>query len=295
MQALTCIPIVLPNNNYLPNYCTFDSSVFASSSSVLDNVIDSSSLRNFSFALTDKDGLLLSNAAVNLTLNVPTGSGNAITKKTIVLDSDNIYSTSKDLKLLDDIGTILKANGYNVIINTATGPNAHNNDVINRKNVCVFSIFGGLDSGMFVDKSATWFQNYLNINSNQVVMGFLAPPVSRNLATETWLERAHDDDYSADVFTANPGAFINNNVGADYVYGSTASELAYNFLNFAVKGYSVGLGGSIPSEAATYKLTTNANGQVTVANLVAGTYDISYSYIDALGNMIVQSKTVTLS
>ena len=288
-------------NKYLPNYCTFESSVFGSSSdsseSVLSNVTDSSRLRNFTIALTGIDSSILSNMAINLTLDAPTGSGNKITKKTVILDSDNIFSTSKDLKLLNDIKTILESKGYNVTVNTTIGPNTHNMDIIYRKNVCVFSIYGGIDAGMFVDKSAVWFQNYLNLNNNQIVLGFLAPPITRNLATETWLERAHDDDYSASIFTglANPGSFINTNVGADYVYGSTASELASNFLNFAVNGFSVGLDGTIPSAQKTYKLTTNANGQVTIPNLVAGVYNISYSYIDNSGNTVVQNKQFTLS
>ena len=288
-------------NKYLPNYCTFESSVFGSSSdsseSVLSNVTDSSRLRNFTIALTGIDSSILSNMAVNLTLAAPTGSGNKISKKTVILDSDNIYSTSKDLKLLNDIKTILESKGYNVTVNTTIGPNTHNMDISYRKNVCVFSIYGGIDAGMFVDKSAFWFQNKLNLNNNQIVLGFLAPPITRNLATETWLERAHDDDYSAPIFTglANPGSFINTNVGADYVYGSTASELASNFLNFAVNGFSVGLDGTIPSAQKTYKLTTNANGQVTIPNLVAGVYNISYSYIDNSGNTVVQNKQFTLS
>ena len=288
-------------NKYLPNYCTFESSVFKSSSdnsqSILSNVTDSSRLRNFTIALTGIDSSILSNMAVNLTLAAPTGSGNKISKKTVILDSDNIYSTSKDLKLLNDIKTILESKGYNVTVNTTIGPNTHNMDISYRKNVCVFSIYGGIDAGMFVDKSAFWFQNKLNLNNNQIVLGFLAPPITRNLATETWLERAHDDDYSADVFTglANPGSYINTNVGADYVYGSTASELASNFLNFAVNGFSVGLDETIPSAQKTYKLTTNANGQVTIPNLVAGVYNISYSYIDNSGNTVVQNKQFTLS
>lgn len=288
-------------NKYLPNYCTFESSVFKSSSdnsqSILSNVTDSSRLRNFTIALTGIDSSILSNMAVNLTLAAPTGSGNKISKKTVILDSDNIYSTSKDLKLLNDIKTILESKGYNVTVNTTIGPNTHNMDIKYRKNVCVFSIYGGVDAGMFVDKSAFWFQNKLNLNNNQIVLGFLAPPITRNLATETWLERAHDDNYSAPIFTglANPGSFINTNVGADYVYGSTASELASNFLNFAVNGFSVGLDGTIPSAQKTYKLTTNANGQVTIPNLVAGVYNISYSYIDNSGNTVVQNKQFTLS
>ena len=168
------------------------------------------------------------------------GSGIPITKKTIVLDSDNIYNKATDTKLLDDIASILKSTGYNVIVNYNINPNAHCSDIMGKySDVCVFCIFGGVDSGMFVDMSAKWYQNYLKKYSNEVVLGFTR--TTRNIATETWLERAHDDNYSPSSFTglANPGTYLNTN-GFDYVYGDTASQLAENFLKYAINGLSIG-------------------------------------------------------
>ena len=186
-------------------------------------------------------------------MEVILGSGLKISKKTIVLDSDLIYNTARDLKLLNDMASLLRAKGtardlkllndmasllrakgYKVIVNSKIGPNSHNNDVMNYEDVCVFSIYGGVDSGMFVDKASNWFQYYLNHNDNQIALGFLSPPVTKDLATLDWLERAHDDDYSPKNFTglANPGLYINEEVGANYVYGSNAAQLVNNFLNY---------------------------------------------------------------
>ena len=179
-------------------------------------------------------------------MEVILGSGLKISKKTIVLDSDLIYNTARDLKLLNDMASLLRAKGYKVIVNSKIGPNSHNNDVMNYEDVCVFSIYGGVDSGMFVDKASNWFQYYLNHNDNQIALGFLSPPVTKDLATLDWLERAHDDDYSPKNFTglANPGLYINEEVGANYVYGSNAAQLVNNFLNYAVNGKSIGISGA---------------------------------------------------
>ncbi len=168
------------------------------------------------------------------------GSGIPITKKTIVLNSDNIYNTATDKKLLNDIATILRSEGYGVIISNI-GPNTHNTDVMGKySNVCLFSIFGGVDSGMIVDMASNWYQYYLDKYDNQIVLGFTR--TLRDLATETWIERAHDDNYSPESFTglANPGAYLNN-AGMDYVYGDTAAEIAENFLKYAINGLSIGI------------------------------------------------------
>jgi hypothetical protein len=43
---------------------------------------------------------------------------------------------------------------------------------------------------------------------------------------------------------ANPGLYINEEVGANYVYGSNAAQLVNNFLNYAVNGKSIGISGA---------------------------------------------------
>ncbi len=175
------------------------------------------------------------------------GTGNKITTKTIIIDSDNIYNKDTDKKFMNDIATALKAKGYKVIV-SELGPNAHCNDVYKNgfKDACVLCIFGGCDSGMFVDMSAKWYQNYLKQYNNRVVLGFTRTQV--DLATCAWLPRAHDDDYSPANFTglAYPGTYLNEH-NMDYIYGRNAAEMAENFLKYAVNGLSIGLNNTLPT------------------------------------------------
>ena len=92
-----------------------------------------------------------------------------MTKKTIIIDSDNIYNKAKDLKFINDIAKILRSKGYRVLVNDDIGPNEHCNDIYKYgyENVCVFCIFGGCDSGMFYDMSSKWYQNYLKQYNNR--------------------------------------------------------------------------------------------------------------------------------
>ena len=78
----------------------------------------------------------------------------------------------------------------------------------------------------------------------------------------------------------------------DYVYGRTATEMANNFLNYAVKGLSIGLNNTIPCTINTYSVTTNENGYATVSGLSSGTYTMECSYSNtALGYVADTIKT----
>ena len=115
------------------------------------------------------------------------------------------------------------------------------------------------------------------------MLGFTRTQV--DLATCSWLPRAHDDDYSPSSFTglSNPGSYLNEH-GMDYVYGRTATEMANNFLNYALKGLSIGLNNTVPCTINTYKVTTNENGYAPVSGLSPGTYTMQCSYSNsALG------------
>ena len=174
------------------------------------------------------------------------GTGNKITQKTIVIDTDVIYNSEKDKKFMNDIATALKAKGYKVIIG-GYGPNAHCSDINGKySNACVLCIFGGADSGMFYDMSCKWYQNLLNKYNNRVVLGMTRTQV--DLATCAWLPRAHDDDYSPANFTglAYPGTYLNEH-NMDYIYGRDAAEMAENFLKYAVNGLSIGLNNTLPT------------------------------------------------
>ena len=263
------------------------SSYYASSKSTTVKVLanttakiiakDQTVIGEYSVRLTDNNGNPLANQTISITtttFNRSTGSGDKISQKTIILDSDNIYNKATDLKFLNDIAAVLKSKGYKVIVNSNIGPNEHCSDVMGKySNACIFCIFGGVDSGMFVDMSASWYQNYLKKYGNRVVLGFTY--TTYNLATLTWLQRAHDDDYSPANFTglAYPGTYLNDH-GMDYVYGSTATQMANNFINYAIKGLSIGLNNTIPCKVKTYNVVTNSNGYATITDLPAGTYTV---------------------
>ena len=260
---------------------------------VLNNVtaklnIKTSGPGEFTVRLTDLNGNPIANQNVSITSihgNQAAGTGDKITTKTIIIDSDNIYNKATDLKFINDIAQILRSKGYKVLVNDDIGPNEHCKDIYKYgyENSCIFCIFGGCDSGMFYDMSSKWYQNYLNQYNNRVVLGFTRTQV--DLATCTWLKRAHDDDYSPSSFTglANPGSYLNEH-GMDYVYGRTATEMANNFLNYAVNGLSIGLNNTIPSTISNYKVTTDENGFATISGLDSGSYTMKCSYSNtALG------------
>lgn len=273
---------------------------------VLNNVtaklnIKTSGPGEFTVRLTDLNGNPIANQNVSITSihgNQAAGTGDKITTKTIIIGSDNIYNKATDLKFINDIAQILRSKGYKVLVNDDIGPNEHCKDIYKYgyENSCIFCIFGGCDSGMFYDMSSKWYQNYLNQYDNRVVLGFTRTQV--DLATCTWLKRAHDDNYSPLSFTglSNPGTYLNDH-NMDYVYGRTAAEMANNFLNYAVKGLSIGLNNTIPCDIDTYKVTTDENGFATISDLSSGTYTMKCSYSNtALGYVAdtIQSKVTIL-
>lgn len=235
----------------------------------------------YSLKLTDLNGnpIIGENVTIKVKCNNFTaGSGNKITKKTIVLSSDNIETKKLDKKRLKKMAKMLRAKGYKVII-SGIGPNYHVTDVKKYKNVCVFSLVGGIDSGMFVDMANGYYQSYLKRNNNQFVLGCVDPPKDINLANRTWLKRAHDDNYSPRSFKGLyfPGKYLNKKTKVDYVYGTTPEDLVNNFLKYGKKGKSIGLHNSLPGTYVTYKLTTSKNGYVHL-DLPIGNHTIISSF-----------------
>ena len=231
--------------------------------------------------LTDVNGNPIINETVTIKVkcnNFTSGTGRKITKKTIVLSSDNIGGKTVDKKRLNDMAKILRSKGYKVIV-SGIGPNYHVTDVKKYKNVCVFSLVGGIDSGMFVDMADNYYQNYLKKNNNQFVLGCAGSPKKVNLANRTWLVRAHDDDYSPASFKGLyfPGKYLNKKTHVDYVYGTTPEALVNNFLKYAKKGKSIGMNDTIPGTYTTYKLKTGKKGYVYV-DLPIGNHTIISSF-----------------
>ena len=253
-------------------------------------------LGEYSIRLVDLNGNPLANQTITViasTFNHSAGSGKKITVKTIIIDSDHINGQAKDIKYMQSLATALRAKGYKVIV-SGWGPNAHCDDIKGKyKNACVLCLFGGADSGMFVDMSSDWYQNLLKKYGNRVVLGFTVPPNYVDLATCSYLKRAHDDDYSVSSFKglAYPGTYLNDH-GMDYIYGRTVSEMANNFVNYAVKGLSIGLNNTVPQAKYTYSLKTNDNGYATLSSLPSGNYTVKISYSNtALGYVAETVKT----
>ena len=257
---------------------------------------DQTGLGEYSVRLTDIKGNPLANQTLKIitsTYNRLAGSGKKLTQKTIIIDSDNIFNPTKDKKFMNDLATALRAKGYKVIV-SGIDPNTHCDDVKGKySDAIVLCLFGGADSGMFKDMSDDWYQNLLKKYNNRVVLGFLDPPNTVNLATCTWLKRAHDDKYSPSSFTglSYPGTYLNQH-GMDYIYGKNATQMANNFINYAVKGLSIGLDNTIPCEVKTYYVKTNENGYATLYDLKSGTYTVQISYSNtALGYVADTVKT----
>ena len=231
--------------------------------------------------LTDLKGNPIINETVTIKVrcnNFTYGSGKKITKKTIVLSSDNIDNKKIDKQRLNDMAKLLRAKGYKVIV-SGIGPNYHVTDVKNYKNVCVFSLVGGIDSGMFVDMASNYYQNYLKNNHNQFVLGCVKTPGNVNLANRTWLIRAHDDNYSPKSFKGLyfPGKYLNKKTHVDYVYGPTPKDLVNNFLKYDKNGKSIGFNNTLPGRYVTYKLNTTKSGYVYL-DLPIGNHTVISSF-----------------
>ena len=92
---------------------------------VLNNVtaklnIKTSGPGEFTVRLTDLNGNPIANQNVSITSihgNQAAGTGDKITTKTIIIDSDNIYNKATDLKFINDIAQILRSKGYKVLVN----------------------------------------------------------------------------------------------------------------------------------------------------------------------------------
>lgn len=221
--------------------------------------------------------------------NFTSGTGRRITKKTIVLNSDNIFSKSKDKRLLKNMAKLLRAKGYKVII-SGIGPNYHVKDVKKYSNVCLFTLVGGIDSGMFVDMASSYYKKLLRKHKNQVVLGCVRTPKGINLADRIWLNRAHDDDYSDASFygLTFPGQYLNKKANIDYVYGPSASRLVNNFLKYARHGKSIGLYNTIPGTFTNFERVTDENGYISL-ELPFGTHTIIASYFDNFKNSWVDA------
>ena len=149
------------------------------------------------------------------------------------MNIDNIHSKSADMKLMKDIGKLLKKRGYKVEIG-GIGPGYHYSQ-INRvkKNGIYMCIYGGACAGTLKEHwESNHYKSVLKKKKAKMVIAFLSPP-STNIHNLKWLPRAHDDNFSPSSFRG-----VNNpekkmlDAGIGVVIGKNAKEIASKFPNF---------------------------------------------------------------
>ncbi len=154
---------------------------------------------------------------------------------TVFMNCDNIYSKSKDMKLMKDIAKYLKKRGYKVEIG-AIGPNYHYSQ-INRvkKNGIYLTIYGGLCAGTLKEQwSSNHYKSVLKKKNAKMVIGHVERPGAAKLNDKlTWLPRAHDDNFSPRSFKGvkNPKKQLEK-AGIGIANGKNAKEIAAKFPNF---------------------------------------------------------------
>lgn len=123
------------------------------------------------------------------------------TSYTVVVNSDNIESVSKDKARIQRCVDALKQAGYNAIA-SGVGPSWHTSDMRTHKNSYIVCIVGGLCSGTIADYAATYYQNYMKNNNNKGGQAYFAKYGKYKVPASQleWLERAWDDNFSPRSF-----------------------------------------------------------------------------------------------
>jgi hypothetical protein len=152
------------------------------------------------------------------------------TVRHIYLTSDNIYSKSTDMAFLNKIKAKLEAKGYTVTI-VGIGPNTHNTKIWAKSmpiNAAQLSIFGGSDAGMFYDMCT---RSFMRTKSNRILYLAFNSATSKDFRNLSWLERAHDDNYSPSSFKglANPSDYLLSH-GYKYSFTNNVDTIVNEFI-----------------------------------------------------------------
>jgi len=150
----------------------------------------------------------------------------------VFINTDNIYSKTKDLQMMKDIKTYLDKRGYIVTIG-GIGPNYHYSQLENvAKNGYYMPIFGGACAGTLYEMyHYDHFKNVLKERNAKMVIAFLSPP-STNITGLKWLPRAHDDNFSPKWFKGidYPEKHLRD-AGFGVDIGKSAKQIADQFPN----------------------------------------------------------------
>ena len=71
--------------------------------------------------------------------------------------------------------------------------------------------------------------------------------------------------------------------------------MANKFINYAVKGLSIGLNNTLPCKVKTYNVVTNSNGYATITGLTEGKYTVVSSYSNATAGYVADTVTTEIT
>ena len=154
------------------------------------------------------------------------------TDRVIYISTDNIYSKTKDLNFINQIVSKLKSIGYTAYT-IGVGPNTHNTKIWSKAlpdNAVQVSVFGGADAGVIYDVCT---RSFMRTKANRLVYFVYNPSTAKNITNLSWLERAHDDNYSPSSFKgiANPDETLLSH-GYDYIYSYDVDTIVKGIIDY---------------------------------------------------------------
>jgi len=154
------------------------------------------------------------------------------TDRVIYISTDNIYSKTKDLNFINQIVAKLKSYGYTAYT-IGVGPNTHNTKIWSKSlpdNAVQVSVFGGADAGVIYDVCT---RSFMRTKANRLVYFVYNPYTAKNITNLSWLERAHDDNYSPSSFKgiANPDQTLLSH-GYDYIYSYDVDTIVKGIIDY---------------------------------------------------------------
>lgn len=156
------------------------------------------------------------------------------TKKNIVyLNSDLIHGYAHDMKVLNEIASLLRKAGFQTKI-CGVGAWSHYELRDTVKNGIWFTIYGGACASTLKETANNdWFRKPLVNHGSRTVVGFLPPAgdIRKGGKYYEWLPRAWDDGFSDEDFTglSHPADYLTDHA-IPFMYASTAKEMVAKFL-----------------------------------------------------------------
>lgn len=152
-------------------------------------------------------------------------------KRIIYITSDRILSEEKDRTFMKSIKTALEKKGYTVVI-AGYGSNTHNYIRQGRypDNAVELALFGGADAGVIKDMCT---RSFMRQKENRLMFLAYHPATSKDITGLSFLERAHDDNYSSSSFKglSKPDNYLKNH-GYDYVYSSDVNTIVKKLISY---------------------------------------------------------------